>query len=47
MQRHLGRSCEDVVPVTGFTSGLYNIDMHGNGTSRTVICEVMRDNTSE
>ena len=47
VQRHLGRSCEDVVPLTDYTSGLYNVDIHGDGTNTTVICEVMRDNSSE
>ena len=47
MQGHLGRSCEDVVPVTGYISGLYNVDVDGDGANTTVICEVMRDDTSE
>ena len=47
MQGHVGRFCEDVVPVTDYTSGLYNIDLNGDGTNISVICEVMRDKTSE
>ena len=46
VQKLIGESCNDVVPLTGYISGLYNITLEGSIIS-TVICEVMRDNTSK
>lgn len=46
VQKIIGKSCNDVVPLTGYISGLYNITLE-DSVITTVICEVMRDNTSK
>lgn len=46
VQKIIGKSCNDVAPSTGYISGLYNITLE-DSVIATVICEVMRDNTSK
>lgn len=46
VQKIIGKSCKDVAPLTGYISGLYNITLE-DSVITTVICEIMRDNTSK
>ena len=46
VQKIIEKSCNDVAPSTGYISGLYNITLE-DSVITTVICEVMRDNTSK